>query len=708
MNFDIFCEIFPKATFVKIAPFNEEELVNEVVRKTNKQPLNSLKDPLNIAQAQNWVTHGGRLGWIVPKGYMVIDIDNKDHIRSSEITEKLLDNHSVKYYSNYSKQGTHFIFKNLDPVMQKKSQFQGYINHIGIACDGRGEAKGYIILPVNDEAIGRRWGRWVDYVPGPDYDNPYVTNAPARAVKFEPDDLPFWLRPVRPRKDDDVSFIDMPEGNGNEALFKLRGLHTIPNLVTAEESIECLRIINWEIWDDPIPENIFEATVARQLEKTYGNMKSQTGEGTPKGAKSWLPVAQKLISDLNLIAVGDFVYKWNAGIYEKMTSYELHELIHTQGDPEATRSQRQEVIEFIIVEKQVSPLILDKEYSCIPVQNGYLDLYNLELIEPTKNQYNTVKIDIPFNPKCQFSERIDDFMKFISKGDIDIMTQLYEIAGYSLLRRNNFHKFFVIVGPGGSGKSTFANIIRRMFPAKLVSKVGLSQFDQDYHLATLIGSMLNIDDDASTEKLLKDAGRFKSITAGQPVLVRPIYSEPLELICMATIVILSNSMPKIQDDSEGLYRRLMLIELTNKVKVPDRDFDSKITDLDMEYFFYKSAEAIYKVLRRGRFTLEETEEALKQKFKVQQSSINKWCQLEYITVDRLLTKGMKTIYGDYKNWCFTCGYNSFNYGNFTNAIIKQYKLVISYDKGASDQMIISSEYPLDYCPFDQSLSAYYN
>lgn len=708
MDFNKFCEIFPKATFVKIAPFSDEEALNEVVRKSNKQPLNSLKDPLSVDQALNWVSHGGRIGWIVPKGYIVIDIDNKDHIRSSEVTEKLLNNHSIKYFANYSKQGTHFIFKNANPIMQKKSQFQGYINHIGIQCDGRGENKGYIILPVNDEVIGRRWGKWVDHKPGPDYDNPDVTFAPSIEVKYEPDDLPFWLRPVRPRKDTDVSFIDMPEGTGNEALFKLRGTHTIPNLVTAEESVECLRIINWEIWDDPMSEETFNATVARPLEKTYGNIKSQTGEGTSKVAKSWLPIAQKLIAEQNLIAVGDYVYKWNSGIYEKLSSYELHELIHTHGDPHATRSQRQEVIEFIIVEKQVNPLTLDQEYSCIPVQNGYLDLYNLELIEPSKNQYNTVKVDIPFNPECQYSERIDDFMKFISKGDINIINQLYEIAGYSLLRRNNFHKFFIIVGPGGSGKSTFANIIRKMFPAKLVSKVALSQFDQDYHLSTLIGAMLNIDDDASNEKLLKDAGRFKSITAGQPVLVRPIYSEPIELVCMATVLILANAMPKIQDDSEGLYRRLMLVELTNKIKIPDRDFDNKITDLDMEYFLYKSAEAIHRVLRRGRFTMEETEEVLKQKFKVQQSSINKWCQLEFITVDRLLNKGMKSIYADYKNWCFVCGYNAFNYGNFTDALIKQYKLVLSYDKGLMDQVIISSDYPLDYCPFDQSLRAYYN
>ena len=36
MDFNRFCELFPKAKFVKIAPFDEEEMINEDIRKNNK------------------------------------------------------------------------------------------------------------------------------------------------------------------------------------------------------------------------------------------------------------------------------------------------------------------------------------------------------------------------------------------------------------------------------------------------------------------------------------------------------------------------------------------------------------------------------------------------------------------------------------------------------------------------------------------------
>ena len=122
MNFERFCELFPKAKFVKLAPFNEEELHDELTRKKNKAPIDGrgINNPLNIGEAQNAVADGYRLGWIVPEKYIVIDIDNHDNPKSAITLEKILYLKNIKFWSNESKRGTHFIFKNESPVMQKR------------------------------------------------------------------------------------------------------------------------------------------------------------------------------------------------------------------------------------------------------------------------------------------------------------------------------------------------------------------------------------------------------------------------------------------------------------------------------------------------------------------------------------------------------------------------------------------------------------
>ena len=152
MDFDRFVELFPKAKFVKLAPFNEAELTDETIRKQNKAPIDGrgIKNPLNAGEAKNWITDGGRVGWVVPKNYIVIDIDNKDNPKSAITLEKILYLKGIKFWSNETKHGIHFIFKNNEAVMKDRSEFTNALTPLGIRADGRGNGKGYICLPDND------------------------------------------------------------------------------------------------------------------------------------------------------------------------------------------------------------------------------------------------------------------------------------------------------------------------------------------------------------------------------------------------------------------------------------------------------------------------------------------------------------------------------------------------------------------------------
>lgn len=664
MDFEKFGKLFPKAKFVKLAPFDEEEMYDEATRKRNKSPIDGrgLQHPLTLGEAQNWVTDGGRVGWIVPNNIIVIDIDNKDHPKSATMLEKILYVKDVKFWSNESKQGTHFIFKNTEEVMRNKGTFAGALTPLGIRADGRGSNKGYIILPVNDEQH-RHWKDW---------------------SLDEIDELPFFCRPLRPARADDPIFIDMPQGGGSDALVKIRGIACATNMITNEQSIECLRIINELIWTNPMPEQMFQATVAREM--PYDNIVQADGTGPVKENK-WRLLAQKLIKEYNLIALGDTIHMYTNGHYRPFSPHELQTFILEKGDIDATCSQRKETIEFITALSQKDYTQINKDYAIIAVKNGMLDLNSGVLTPHSPDNYNTIYLDWEYKEDVEYSELIDEFMKQISAGDPKKMQFLYEVAGYCLLKKSIFEKFFIFKGSGGTGKSTFCNLIMRMVGKKYVSTVKLNQFDQDYYLATMIDKLVNIDFDASDKKTLEDSGRFKSITCSEPVSVRQIYAAVVEMVSCATVIINANHMPKIADKSDGLYRRMILVEIDKKIKNPDPKFLERVTDSDMEYFLYKAVQGIHLALQRGSFTISTSEASLKLKFQIGQSNLKKWLQSYQYNIKDLLHKTTTEMFQDYKTFCIENNCNSSTKQNFVDELLVETDLMLDFDKGEKEYYI---------------------
>ena len=675
MDFNRFCELFPTAKFVKLAPFNELELTDETLRKKNKAPVDGrgLNNPLNLGEAKNAVEDGYRLGWIVPNNMIVIDIDNHDHPKSASVLEKILYTKGIKFWSNESKQGTHFIFKNTEEVMKKRGTFAGMLSPLGIRIDGRGSSKGYIILPTNDEQH-RMYKDW---------------------SQEEVDELPFFLRPLRPAKDDDPIFIDMPQGGGSDSLVKIRGIACATNMITNEQSIECLRIINEIIWTNPMPEDMFNATVAREMK--YENVQKADGTG-PTKENQWRLLAQKLIKEYKLIALGDIIHMYVDGHYRPFTAHELQTFILEKGFMDATASQRKETIEFITALAQKDYSEINRDYAIIAVKNGMLDLNSGVLTPHTPDNYNTIYLDWEYKEDVEYSALIDDFMKQISNGDEKKMQFLYEVAGYCLLKKSIFEKFFIFKGTGGTGKSTFCNLIMRMVGKRYVSTVKLNQFDQDYYLATMIDKLVNIDFDASDKKTLADSGRFKSITCSEPVSVRQIYAAVVEMVSCATIIINANHMPRIADKSDGLYRRMILVEIDKKIQNPDPKFLERVTDSDMEYFFYKAVQGIHLALQRGSFTINTSSDELKLRFQIGQSNLKKWLQLFQYSIKDLVNKRITDLFQDYKTFCIESNCNYSTAYNFREELLVETDLLADFDQGEKEWYI--SRYDNDPRPED--------
>lgn len=638
-------QLYPNCKYVQIRRYDTElwEGKSYDSKLENKAPLTQWRtSPLSYEDAVVFANKGYRIGWIVPEGYVVVDIDNEDNPDSSMYVERMLNDLGIKYSYNRTSRGVHFLFK--DKTLAVPSDAEAKCS-LAITVDHRANNKGYIILPVNDPH--RSWGEWLDDV----------------------DDLPGFLKPVMSAKGQSVkSFIGLGQGEGrNTELFKWRTKLLQSNRLMDSEIKQSLELINKYLFAVPLTESEMEASVTKER-KTDEEQRGQ-GEKTKLNVLEkeniYNVVANKIVREHDMMCVGYMqFYSFDKTYYKPLRSIDVERMIHEEISENIPAVGRKEIMNFLALKTLVQPDEIDRVWNKIAVGNGVLDVVTGELSEPIREEKNTIGIPWNYDPNPPHSPKIDEFMAHISAnrdGSVNLVKEqfLYQIAGYCLLKKNYFGKFFVFQGEGGTGKSTFQDLIVKMLGEANRARVGLDKMDADYYLATLLSKLVNVDDDAVDGKILENTGRFKSLVSGNEITVRQIFKEVITFTPYATCLFSCNRLPRIQDKTSGLYRRLVIIELNNKVSNPDPLFLLKLTPRDMEYFLFKAVYWIGKALQEGQFRISQSEGELLRKFKCRQSSLNEWIYEENYTLGEIYGKGVQGLYSMYIEWAQRNGHGKF-------------------------------------------------
>ena len=618
--------IYPNSAYVLVDKYKPEQWENKIYDSAydTKRPLNKWKNkPLSYEEAQTYVEEGYRIGWVVPKGMVVVDIDNVEEPKTQDKIEYILKKFEAAYSYNYTSKGMHILFRDESMQIKSDSKCKCALN---LVIDTRANETGYIVLPCNDPH--RKWGVWNDIV----------------------EEIPYFLIPLC--KDSTESFVGMGEGDGrNSALFKwrtrLEQVHKLTN-VQIEKSI---RIINEYLFAVPMTNQELFKTVLR--EKEVKNSEKVDHENV------FNKIAEKIVNEFDIISFGDNFYRFNGTYYEHIEPIQVEQIIHFHVSQNIGSTGRNEIIKFLQVKTQVKAEDFDKDWYKIACKNGILNLVTGELTAPTKADINTIYVPWEYTEDPNlYSPRIDEFMKQVSGGDMLKMEFLYQIAGYALLKKNLFEKFFLFKGEGQTGKSTYVNLLHKLVGGETnTAHVALENMDKDYYLASLLSKLLNIDDDVVDGKTLENTGRFKSIVSGNIISVRQIYQAVITFTPYVTCIFNCNRLPKIMDRTTGLYRRIILVELNNKVLNPDPLFITKVNENDMKYFFYKAVCGIKTALEEGRFRINQSDEELLNMFKRRQSSLHEWLYEGEYTLGDFHDHTCLGMYNIYKDWCEKNGYN---------------------------------------------------
>jgi P4 family phage/plasmid primase-like protien len=214
----------------------------------------------------------------------------------------------------------------------------------------------------------------------------------------------------------------------------------------------------------------------------------------------------------------------------------------------------------------------------IPTKNHWLKIDDktgvITAIKPLKRIAIRYQVNVIINfhgeytPKDMPEKSL--FSKFIKSSLIEESPRnlVQEYCGLTLTNTNRKQKAQAWVGNGANGKSQLIEMLQAVHQQSISVKLSNIGIYND----RLIGASLIFA--TEMDKGSFDQEFFKGAVSGDCVEIRGIYGSPLQAVLLAKWILIGNNLPAITDYSNGVFRRLQIINWTasfeeSKNKVED-------------------------------------------------------------------------------------------------------------------------------------------
>lgn len=229
----------------------------------------------------------------------------------------------------------------------------------------------------------------------------------------------------------------------------------------------------------------------------------------------------------------------------------------------------------------LQPARLNCDDWVLNVKNGTLDLRTGVLRPHNKEDYLTRMANVEYVPEArhQALDRLLATLESRSPGMADYLARCF---GCALTGDASIESLFMILGEGGSGKTTIADSFGEMlgdyavktdFTTFTDSKFGKASGQAAPELLGFLGARYVLASEGSRRAAL-DAGKVKQLTGNETVTARTLYAaQYLTIRPTWKIFLVSNFDPRSDSDDTGLHRRIVAMTF---LAVPQDQIDPGI------------------------------------------------------------------------------------------------------------------------------------
>lgn len=293
----------------------------------------------------------------------------------------------------------------------------------------------------------------------------------------------------------------------------------------------------------------------------------------------------------------------------------------------------------------------------INFQNGLYDIENDKLIAHTPEVFTVNQVHVCYiHNFTKGNKEVDTYLAEVTNHNPKRLKALLQQIGYVLTARTDLQQCFIWYGPTASnGKSTLAKILAKMIGEENVSHKDIKTLNKQFGVSGIEMKLLNIVAELPQAKI-KETNILKNLVTGDTFETRAIYQSGSNVTSYAKNIFTANTLPQVNDTTDGYYRRLNILMFDNHFDVTTSkfDFDKFSTQENLDYLANLALREYIEMINSDRKEFANVEESQKilNEYRANNDTviafINDEDYVNTIYNDNILTKAMMT---QYKNFC---------------------------------------------------------
>jgi putative DNA primase/helicase len=479
--------------------------------------------------------------------------------------------------------GRHFYFRHPGGDVRNSA------GTVGRGLDVRGH-HGYCVAPPSLHTSGNEY-KWMIDATAPLADTPtWLLNGHTKKVQAEP-------------KEQSHS-NSIPEGQRDTQLTSIAGVLRRQGFDADAIYLNLLRV-NEQRCDPPLDESQL-----RKIANSVGSYPAGKSEGGIRFNLSDAGNAERLAA-----RYGDrlrYVWGWNKWLYydgvrwnpevgDEMARRLAVEtvrniIVEAQREPDEVRaalikwsltSESTHRIGAMLTAAQATeqlsayPRQFDNDLLLFNVLNGTIDLRIDELRPHNPADMITMLSPVEYDRHARL-DLWDQILATITGGDKAFQRFLQRSVGYSLTGDIGEEKMWLLHGPSATGKTTFLRAVK----ATLGDYATVADFESFLKrqsqngvrndIASLAGKRFVLSVEVDEGRRLAE-GLVKILTGGDQIKARFLYSEGFEFLPQMKLWLAANHAPRVSDDDDALWRRILRIPFVHVVPETERQASVKTT-----------------------------------------------------------------------------------------------------------------------------------